>query len=527
MNQKLFHFKFMILILIALAFAGAVTGDVQESQPAYNDYRFESGDQREEAFAFKHYIEDLERQHGRRELWALEPNSVDINVFLDIDSHMVNRFQNDYCPMAGSTGEMHAIIDIEETREISVNPSAWGGSNPVSGMAKFAEPLEACDPITNDLTGKIAIVKRGSCSFDTKAVNAELAGAVAVLVLNNGGTDASMGCSNGCDHISVPAIFVPEEEVPHAEFAAKYNFDLSIDCQSDEVLVPNYGYGATGATDCEGDLTMVMSLQECEFAAQKMDANWAGSVTWTTAPSGCIADNFQNGGNIWFNTHLDGPGLTARRPVCRTQSGCASGPSNLKVSYNFAVTRVVETVPTTSAWAGNELVSPLVATRTDPLDACSAVANDLTGKIAVINRGGCSFSQKVINAQNSGASAVIILNNGGSDLSAMSCAGSDCDTVDITAVFINNDDVGRIELAVDYGFPLEFKCPSGKDGLYPRNLNSCDKSEFVVMFDFTGPQALPTQGTSLWGDEIAQQTPWGSLSKWASDPQMPPRVENL
>jgi len=43
----------------------------------------------------------------------------------------------------------------------------------------------ACVPLVTDLTGKIALVSRGVCSFSIKIRNAQNAGAVAVLVANN------------------------------------------------------------------------------------------------------------------------------------------------------------------------------------------------------------------------------------------------------------------------------------------------------------------------------------------------------
>lgn len=48
-------------------------------------------------------------------------------------------------------------------------------------------------------------------------------------------------------------------------------------------------------------------------------------------------------------------------------------------------------------------------------DGCEAAVNgaDLAGNIAVIDRGACSFTQKVLNAQNAGAVAAIIINNTG------------------------------------------------------------------------------------------------------------------
>jgi hypothetical protein len=44
-------------------------------------------------------------------------------------------------------------------------------------------------------------------------------------------------------------------------------------------------------------------------------------------------------------------------------------------------------------------------------DACSALTNDLTGRIALVDRGTCGFAIKVKNAQNAGAIAVIVADN--------------------------------------------------------------------------------------------------------------------
>ena len=48
---------------------------------------------------------------------------------------------------------------------------------------------------------------------------------------------------------------------------------------------------------------------------------------------------------------------------------------------------------------------------TDINDACSPATNLLTNKIAILRRGGCNFSSKVLAAQSAGAIAVIIVNN--------------------------------------------------------------------------------------------------------------------
>ncbi|NUO01568.1 MAG: T9SS type A sorting domain-containing protein [Saprospiraceae bacterium] len=49
---------------------------------------------------------------------------------------------------------------------------------------------------------------------------------------------------------------------------------------------------------------------------------------------------------------------------------------------------------------------------TSPLtDGCEAITSNVAGKVALIDRGGCNFDVKCLNAQNAGATAVIVCNN--------------------------------------------------------------------------------------------------------------------
>ena len=66
----------------------------------------------------------------------------------------------------------------------------------------------------------------------------------------------------------------------------------------------------------------------------------------------------------------------------------------------------------------SDLVAPLGVVTEAPVNAftglstaCAPLATDLTGKIALISRGVCSFSQKIRNAQNAGAVAAVVANN--------------------------------------------------------------------------------------------------------------------
>ena len=76
---------------------------------------------------------------------------------------------------------------------------------------------------------------------------------------------------------------------------------------------------------------------------------------------------------------------------------------------------------------------------TDTYDGCDTITNgaDINNKIAVIRRGECNFTVKVLNAQNEGALAVIIVNNEPTDPIVMGGNGAQ---INIPAVMIYKND---------------------------------------------------------------------------------------
>jgi minor extracellular serine protease Vpr len=99
-------------------------------------------------------------------------------------------------------------------------------------------------------------------------------------------------------------------------------------------------------------------------------------------------------------------------------------------------------------------------------DGCTSVDPGASGKLALINRGACSFSQKIANAKAAGAVAVVIINNVAGDPSAMArTAGFDDD---IPAVMLSKNDgaalraSGATTASADSTFQ-EFITPANKD----------------------------------------------------------------
>ncbi|HSN91273.1 MAG TPA: PA domain-containing protein [Anaeromyxobacteraceae bacterium] len=85
----------------------------------------------------------------------------------------------------------------------------------VSGQVALGLPANpsssstlGCGPMTSAVAGKIALVDRGSCTFVTKAANAQAAGAVALVVANNTAGLIGLG---GSGPITIPAVMITQD----------------------------------------------------------------------------------------------------------------------------------------------------------------------------------------------------------------------------------------------------------------------------------------------------------------------------
>lgn len=92
------------------------------------------------------------------------------------------------------------------------------GSTGLSGTLALAEDAVApfddgCTAITNDVAGKIAIIRRGTCEFSTKVENAQLAGAIAAIVQNNGGGIAiTLGAGVRAPFVTIPSLGISDAD---------------------------------------------------------------------------------------------------------------------------------------------------------------------------------------------------------------------------------------------------------------------------------------------------------------------------
>lgn len=95
--------------------------------------------------------------------------------------------------------------------------AALADVGPIDGSLVLADDdtdtsSDACDPLINadDVSGMVALVQRGNCTFEIKVANAEDAGAIAVVVYNLAGDPIVM---NGtAESAGVPAVMIGQAE---------------------------------------------------------------------------------------------------------------------------------------------------------------------------------------------------------------------------------------------------------------------------------------------------------------------------
>ncbi len=101
-----------------------------------------------------------------------------------------------------------SIAGIYDAGYATWNPAVWSRSGTVELVDDgTGTATDACEALTGFTSGRIALIDRGSCQFATKALNAQTAGAIAIIVANH--EDDSLYTMTGSDAgIEIPGLFI-------------------------------------------------------------------------------------------------------------------------------------------------------------------------------------------------------------------------------------------------------------------------------------------------------------------------------
>jgi PA domain-containing protein/LVIVD repeat-containing protein len=145
-------------------------------------------------------------------------------------------------------------------------PTAAGlAGNIVLANDGVGNPADACEPLVGFPAGAIAVVDRGTCEFGFKALTAQQAGAIGVIVADNQpGVPTAMGAGAVGNQVTIPAVRVSQ--------ADGITIKAGLPASGSIAQNPERGCGshtATGVPDLENGRLLVYNSSsagnECDF----------------------------------------------------------------------------------------------------------------------------------------------------------------------------------------------------------------------------------------------------------------------
>jgi hypothetical protein len=253
---------------------------------------------------------------------------------------------------------------------------------------------DGCEAPTESVEGKFTIVLRGTCSFNDKAIVAQKAGALGIIVVNN-----------------APGLL----RMPPGVLKQKKNFDVTIPA----VMITNlqgrmlYKFllrdplqrvRLIGETSTKGKL-----LRVGHCTKKSMEVNADGSIRERSDSAVKIIE----GGVL----HLDG----------KYGNGEGDGDAQ-KHTYEFL----------RGMFGGPLPRHPMPVVVADPIDGCSPIANTeaVAGKLAVVVRGQCMFTNKGTNVEKAGALGMIVINRDTLDITRMWAGEREMRAITIPSVMV-------------------------------------------------------------------------------------------
>jgi hypothetical protein len=91
-------------------------------------------------------------------------------------------------------------------RQLALNAGAT--TRQVAGSVATTSPADACSAVSSAVSGKIALIDRGTCNFSVKVKNAQIAGAMGAVIANIG-SSTNMPIMGGADStVAIPAVLI-------------------------------------------------------------------------------------------------------------------------------------------------------------------------------------------------------------------------------------------------------------------------------------------------------------------------------
>jgi len=228
----------------------------------------------------------------------------------------------------------------------------------------FAQPELACGEIENDVSGAIALITRGKCSFADKVAFAQQAGAKGVVIINNKE-----------NLIRMPAGWM------------KFKGDILIEIPV--VMIR----GTAGAA-----LRKVLH-REPTLYAQFVAKHWTGDGEYQTGH--CAESVLMEEEEVSFDGEVTLNQLELGEEGGRVEL-IDAGSSGDPTVFEYLLAK----------FGGPRPLIPRQIALADPFNACTPLKGDkYEGKFVLAKRGGCPFTNKAKIIEDAGGYAAIVMNN--------------------------------------------------------------------------------------------------------------------
>ncbi|MFD2248380.1 T9SS-dependent M36 family metallopeptidase [Pontibacter ruber] len=168
-------------------------------------------------------------------------------------------------------------------------------STPITGKLVLAESADGCSALTNAaaIAGNIAVLYRGGCEFGVKVLNAQNAGAIAVIVINNApGSPTTMGIgATSPDAIKISSVMISDVTGANIRTLLNEGQEVTVALKDDGsgpefdgdldngIIVHEYGHGIsnrlTGGPDVTNCLPSAVLINNVIVYTEQMGEGWS------------------------------------------------------------------------------------------------------------------------------------------------------------------------------------------------------------------------------------------------------------
>ena len=231
-----------------------------------------------------------------------------------------------------------ATVDLNDTAN-AVMDTLMFVEDGTTGTNPQGNPIsqEGCNPLINDLTGKIAVVWRNTCQFGLKILYAEQAGARAVIIINREPGLVNMAPGDSGALCTIPCVFIEDAtgvtitnemaNGPVVAFMGTRYFANNLTINPADVILPK-----------ASSTPSALAQDNSEYEVQV--GSWV--VNGGTDPGNAVLNaKITSGGTTLYDQS------TASTPILSGDSAYFSLPTFSQASYSTGMYNLTYTVDTT------------------------------------------------------------------------------------------------------------------------------------------------------------------------------------